>query len=394
MKTQLMKVYSLAKSPFDRIRFYNGNGKEAVAVNPAVSPAVSPATKLEPPGVAGLSYTSPSSPPPPPPPLPPPPSAFSRNHPQPTPTPPRTEIQATATATAAAITTTEQIIQSFPSFTPDLPAPPPAVLSDNVCLVPGEAVVRIEDAPQNSRRIFAGIDILIDTVNAAASGVVNGNGNGNGNHAVDTVWDLLTDYGNLQNVIPNLKLNEVLTMYNAEATYSSTFSSTHPPSSSTPPSPTSLRGARLKQIGGAKVMGINFSARTTLDVREWVTGLPPSFHEPQMHPDSSPDVNTGALIPLVRDVFPRPFSLSQIGGARDITMQSVEGDKGEFRIYQGVWRMQPLPECAPPGMSAMRLTYAVELSPRQYLPVGLIERRIAEDLKANLLAIREFVSKA
>ena len=35
-------------------------------------------------------------------------------------------------------------------------------------------------------------------------------------------------------------------------------------------------------------------------------------------------------------------------------MQSIVDDDGEFRLYQGVWRMQPLPGCAPPGKQAMR----------------------------------------
>jgi len=37
----------------------------------------------------------------------------------------------------------------------------------------------------------------------------------------------------------------------------------------------------------------------------------------------------------------------------------------------------------------MRLTYAVEVSPRPYLPVALVEGRIARDLCANLKAIRD-----
>lgn len=54
--------------------------------------------------------------------------------------------------------------------------------------------------------------------------------------------------------------------------------------------------------------------------------------------------------------------------------------------------MQPLPGCSPPGESAMRLTYAVEVSPRPYLPVALVERRIAADLCNNLKAIREHLA--
>ncbi len=37
----------------------------------------------------------------------------------------------------------------------------PPFLDDSQCLVPGEPVVRVEKAPENSRRIFAGIDIPV-----------------------------------------------------------------------------------------------------------------------------------------------------------------------------------------------------------------------------------------
>ncbi len=36
----------------------------------------------------------------------------------------------------------------------------PPFIGEDQCLVPGEAVVRVEKAMENSRRIFAGIDIL------------------------------------------------------------------------------------------------------------------------------------------------------------------------------------------------------------------------------------------
>jgi hypothetical protein len=55
--------------------------------------------------------------------------------------------------------------------------------------------------------------------------------------------------------------------------------------------------------------------------------------------------------------------------------------------------MQGLPNCAADGSDACRLTYAVELRPKGFLPVGLIEGRIAADLKDNLAAIRDFVEK-
>merc|ERR1719424_2591242 len=57
----------------------------------------------------------------------------------------------------------------------------PAVLEEDVCLVPGQPVVRVEDAPGNARRIFTGIDIVAD-------GCENVTG---------VVWNVLTDYANL-----------------------------------------------------------------------------------------------------------------------------------------------------------------------------------------------------
>ena len=53
--------------------------------------------------------------------------------------------------------------------------------------------------------------------------------------------------------------------------------------------------------------------------------------------------------------------------------------------------MQSLPNCAPDGTDACRLTYAVELRPKGFLPVKLIEGRIAIDLRQNIGAIRKNV---
>ena len=71
----------------------------------------------------------------------------------------------------------------------------PPFLNDDQCLLPGEPVVRVERAPENSRRIFAGIDIP---------------------QSADEVWALLTDYRRLGDVVPNLMVNEVLEEYNTD----------------------------------------------------------------------------------------------------------------------------------------------------------------------------------
>lgn len=248
----------------------------------------------------------------------------------------------------------------------------PPFLGEDQCLVPGEPVVRVEKAPENSRRIFAGVDIMA---------------------SVDDVWAILTDYANLQNVVPNLVVNEVLDLY--EGASQVKVDTSQSPLQQCQVLANQMKGSKLKQVGGAKVAGINFSARTTLEVREWPQGLPDFAHfNDEMWEGKSRKERAKeyASVKLQRYQFPRPFAVSSLP-TRDISMQSVSDDDGEFRLYQGVWRMQPLPGCAPNGQAAMRLTYAVEISPRAYLPVQLVEGRIVKDLCANLEAIRDYVAK-
>jgi len=250
----------------------------------------------------------------------------------------------------------------------------PPFINEDRCLVPGEPLVRVEKAPDNSRRIFAGVDIQA---------------------SVDDIWALLTDYHNLQDVVPNLVLNEVLELYPpSDTSFNFTAVGNLTDEEQCQLLSENMKGAKLKQVGGAKVVGINFSARTTLEVREWPDGLPDFAHfNDELYLGISRDKRATQMKvePLLRYHFPRPFAVSSLP-TKDISMQSIIDDDGEFRLYQGVWRMQPLPGCAPSGASATRLTYAVELSPRSYLPVQLIEGRIAKDLCNNLLAIRNVVS--
>jgi hypothetical protein len=82
-------------------------------------------------------------------------------------------------------------------------------LSDDICLLPGSSpIVRVEEAPSNSRRIFTGVDIMAD---------------------MEAIWDVLTAYDTLQEVVPSLVKNEVVSL-------------------------TGNGGARLSQVGGAKVL--------------------------------------------------------------------------------------------------------------------------------------------
>ena len=82
--------------------------------------------------------------------------------------------------------------------------------------------VKIELAPYNSRRIYCGLDIIA---------------------SMDSIWEVLTTYEKLQDCVPSLVKNEVLAR-------------------------TPDGGARLKQVGGARVLpGVTFTAKTVLDVR-------------------------------------------------------------------------------------------------------------------------------
>lgn len=151
----------------------------------------------------------------------------------------------------------------------------------------------------------------------------------------------------------------------------------------------------MSQVGGAKVLpGVTFTAKTVLDVKVYTENNPIPSNMVATYVSSSRSPETAKLQisksqPLKRDLFPRPYAITSLPH-RDITMQNVLGE-GDFEHYQGIWRVQSLPNCAVDGSDASRLTYAVEIKPKGILPVSLIESRIATDLKANLEAIRKFV---
>jgi hypothetical protein len=146
----------------------------------------------------------------------------------------------------------------------------PASLLDEMCLVPGEPIVRVEEAPDNARRIFTGIDIPAD---------------------IDAVWDVLTDYERLGEVIPSLVKNEVVAR-RADG------------------------GARLSQVGGAKIIpGVTFTAKTVLDVSVYLEDNPIPDDMTADHLPDAPNETAGdremrdfdRRLPLQRGVFPRPY---------------------------------------------------------------------------------------
>ena len=216
-----------------------------------------------------------------------------------------------------------------------------------MCLVPGRPVVRVEPAPGNARRIFTGIDIV-------ASGC----------DVEEKVWATLTDYEGLAAVVPNLVKNEVLDFVPQQ-------------------------GARLRQVGAAKLApGITFTATTTLDVREYRNGIPDEMEADHLR---DPEGEAPSRRPIRRrsarrrrssrcGTSSRGYCISSLPH-RGIAMQGV--GTGDFRFYQGVWRMRPLPGARRRG--SRRCASRTRSSSRPRVgAVALREGRIASALGENL----------
>lgn len=101
-------------------------------------------------------------------------------------------------------------------------------------------------------------------------------------------------------------------------------------------------GIRLEQVGTQRLLRFNFSARVVLDLEE---------------------------------KFPH-----------EINFNLVEGDLKDF---SGAWRLE---SDAQSNQVATNLSYTVCVLPKRTMPVAIIERRLSNDLRINLLAIRQRVN--
>merc|ERR1711904_58826 len=113
----------------------------------------------------------------------------------------------------------------------------------------------------------------------------------------------------------------------------------------------------MEQIGAADVLpGVKFRAKLLLDVVPYDEDHPIPQHmlmeNLPMDTSDSEEREFFKHVPLKRGIFPRPYAYSTLPH-RDLTMQNVPGE-GDFLHYQGVWRMQDLPNCAAPGQFATR----------------------------------------
>lgn len=149
---------------------------------------------------------------------------------------------------------------------------------------------------------------------------------------LNSVWRVLTDYESLSNFIPGLAVNQLL---EKKQNY-----------------------VRLYQVGEQNLaLGLKFHAKGVLECYE------------------------GEL----KD--------TSITRRRDIEFKMVEGD---FKTFEGRWFIEQIVDDASEDADHLTvqeykttLSYVVELEPKFWLPVHLLEGRVCREIKINLICIRD-----
>ncbi|KAJ6847850.1 uncharacterized protein M6B38_115350 [Iris pallida] len=152
------------------------------------------------------------------------------------------------------------------------------------------------------------------------------------NADLETVWGVLTDYEGLADFIPGLAVSELVEKKD--------------------------KFARLYQVGKQDLaFGITFDAKGTLDCYEGDLECLPS------------------------------------GRRRNIEFKMVEGD---FQTFEGKWSIEQIDkgtfkvgEFSTGQEFQTTLTYIVELEPKLWVPVHLLEGRLCKEVKNNLRCVKE-----
>ncbi|KAL3688109.1 hypothetical protein R1sor_014418 [Riccia sorocarpa] len=155
--------------------------------------------------------------------------------------------------------------------------------------------------------------------------------------SLEDVWSILTDYERLADFIPGLAVNELLDRRE--------------------------NGCRLYQVGEQDIaLGVKFKAKAVVDCEE------------------------------------KPCELEDNLVRRDIDFNTVEGD---FQIFKGTWRME---QVSGPSTYTSRavggeekhktfLSYILDVQPKLWLPVALVEGRLTGEIKRNLVCVRDRAEK-
>eukprot|EP00527_Entomoneis_sp_CCMP2396_P001533 CAMPEP_0198141662 /NCGR_PEP_ID=MMETSP1443-20131203/4628_1 /TAXON_ID=186043 /ORGANISM="Entomoneis sp., Strain CCMP2396" /LENGTH=380 /DNA_ID=CAMNT_0043804471 /DNA_START=179 /DNA_END=1321 /DNA_ORIENTATION=- len=196
-------------------------------------------------------------------------------------------------------------------------------VDDESCeLVP----IRIEKPSSNSRKIFGEIVVPVP---------------------LDDVWAILTDYDRLAVHVPNLVDSKIVQRPSAGD-----------------PGDGSFR-CRLFQRGAQKIVGFDFQASVTMDMKE-----------------DSRDSQPFVLPPVNGDIT------SANGGRnreRKIEFKCV--DSFFFNQFDGEWKV--VERIGDDGQPESLLSYVVDVRPNGPVPVAALEWRIREDVPTNLRAVKK-----
>ena len=175
--------------------------------------------------------------------------------------------------------------------------------------------VRIERTSANSRRIFG--EIVVPT-------------------PIQDVWSILTDYNRLAIHVPNLVESKIEQVQSGGDMGDGQFR------------------CRLFQKGAQKIIGFEFGASVTMNMKESTRSLPP--------------VRGSAM------------------DERSISFQCV--DSFFFQEFDGAWKAK---EQVNPisGDNETLLSYVVDVRPKGPVPVVALEWRIREDVPTNLRAVKK-----
>ncbi|GFQ05699.1 hypothetical protein PHJA_002714000 [Phtheirospermum japonicum] len=89
------------------------------------------------------------------------------------------------------------------------------------------------------------------------------------------------------------------------------------------------------------------------------------------------------------DCFEKDLQTLPFGQKRDIEFKMVEGD---FQLFEGVWSIEQSDYVAAQDFEAT-LLYIVNVKPKVWLPVRLVEGRLCKEIRTNLSCIREEAEK-
>lgn len=176
--------------------------------------------------------------------------------------------------------------------------------------------VRIEKTSPNSRRIFGDITVAAP---------------------LRDVWAILTDYNRLSVHVPNLVESKIERLNGLGVMGDGQFQ------------------CRLYQKGAQKIIGFEFGASVTMDMREIVSSRLPAASPSLVHED------------------------------RKITFKCV--DSFFFKEFDGEWKVQETTR--DDGEVETLLSYVVDVRPKGPVPVAALEWRIREDVPTNLRAVKK-----